>query len=146
MKADYINMAINFSILFLLIYLAFGINDLRRSLSRALSGDANMIRRENESLRYALSSMPEFSLLQVIQKNRRSTYDELANCTGLTKTKLRNYTKELLARGHVTIDKKTRPHQIVYLSTPWSTSEPEVQCTLEPISSTIQYEPRIERS
>ena len=32
MKADYINMAINFSILFLLIYLAFGINDLKRSV------------------------------------------------------------------------------------------------------------------
>ena len=35
MKADYINMAINFSILFLLIYLAFGINDLKRSVPAA---------------------------------------------------------------------------------------------------------------
>ena len=35
MKADYINMAINFSILFLLIYLAIGINDLKRSVPSA---------------------------------------------------------------------------------------------------------------
>ena len=35
MKADYINLAINFSILFLLIYLAFGINDLKRSVPSA---------------------------------------------------------------------------------------------------------------
>ena len=35
MKADYINMAINFSILFLLIYLAFGINDLKRPVPAA---------------------------------------------------------------------------------------------------------------
>jgi len=122
------------------------INDLRKSLSRALSGDANMIRRENESLRYTLASVPEFSLLQVIQKNRRSTYQELVESTGLTKAKLRKYAKELKARGHVTIDKKTRPHQIVYLSTPWSTPEPEVQCVLETTPGTLQYEPRIERS
>jgi len=122
------------------------INDLRKSLSRALSGDANMIRRENESLRYALASVPEFSLLQVIQKNRRSTYQELVEYTGLTKAKVRKYAKELKARGHVTIDKKTRPHQIVYLSTPWSTAEPEVQCVLETTPGTLQYEPRIERS
>ena len=122
------------------------INDLRKSLSRALSGDANTIRRENESLRYALASVPEFSLLQIIQKNRRSTYDQLVESTGLSKAKVRKYTKELMARGHVNIDKKTRPQQIVYLSTPWSTPEPEIQCTLETTLTPIQYEPRLEHS
>jgi hypothetical protein len=122
------------------------INDLRKSLSRALSGDANTIRRENESLRYALTSVPEFRLLEVIQKNRRSTYEQLVEYTGFTKAKLRKYTKELMARGHVNIDKKVRPHQIIYLSTPWSIPEPEFQCTLETTSAALQYEPRIERS
>ncbi|TFG32693.1 winged helix-turn-helix domain-containing protein [Candidatus Thorarchaeota archaeon] len=121
------------------------INDLRRSLSRALSGDANSIRRENESLRYALSTIPEFSLLKVIQKNRRSTFDQLAECTGLSKAKVRKYTKELVVRGHINVDKKSRPHQVIYLSTPWSAPEPEVQCTLETTPSPIQYEQRIER-
>ena len=122
------------------------INDLRKSLSRALSGDANTIRRENESLRFALISVPEFGFLQTIQKNRRSTYDQLVECTGLSKAKLRKMTKELMARGYVNIDKKSKPHQVVYLSTPWSTPEPEVQCTLETSPASVQYEHRIERS
>jgi hypothetical protein len=120
------------------------INDLRRSLSRALSGDANKIRRENEALRYAILSVPEFSLLQVIQKNRRSTYDQLTETTSLSKSKVRKYVKELVKRGHVHLDKKSRPHQIVYLSTPWSESEPEIQCTLETNNPSIMYESTIE--
>ena len=71
------------------------INDLRKSLSHALSGDANMIRRENEALRIALNSVPEFRLLKVIQKNRRSTYAQLMECTGFSKAKLRKLAKEL---------------------------------------------------
>ncbi|MGY5878689.1 MAG: hypothetical protein RTV31_00505 [Candidatus Thorarchaeota archaeon] len=121
------------------------IHDLRKSLSRALSGDANSIRRENESLRFALISVPEFGLLKIIQKNRRATYEQLMECTGLTKAKLRKYAKELMVRGHVHIDKKARPHQVVYLSTPWSTPEPEVQRTLEATPTPMQYEHRMER-
>ncbi|MHA1134871.1 MAG: winged helix-turn-helix domain-containing protein [Candidatus Thorarchaeota archaeon] len=124
------------------------INDLRKSLSRALSGDANNIRRENEALRIALLSVPEFGLLQLIQKNRRSTYDQLVETSGLTKAKVRKYAKELMARGYVHLDKKTRPHQIVYLSTPWSTPEPDLQCTLENENTQppVQYESRVQRS
>ena len=92
------------------------------------------------------SHMSEFGLLQTIQKNRRSTYDQLVECTGLSKAKLRKMTKELMTRGYVNIDKKSKPHQVVYLSTPWSTPEPEVQCTLETSPAPVQYEHRIERS
>jgi DNA-binding transcriptional ArsR family regulator len=122
------------------------INDLRKSLSRALSGDANTIRRENEALRTALLSIPEFGLLKFIQKNRRSTYEQLVEDTGLTKAKVRKHVKELMARGYVHVDKKARPHQIVYLSTPWSTPEPEIQRTLENSISPLHYETRIEHS
>ncbi|MGY5857876.1 MAG: winged helix-turn-helix domain-containing protein [Candidatus Thorarchaeota archaeon] len=122
------------------------INDLRKSLSRALSGDSSNIRRENEALRIALNSVPEFSLLQIIQKNRRSTYDQLADSTGLTKAKVRKYAKELMTRGYVHLDKKARSHQIVYLSTPWSTAEPDAQCTLENTQHPLHYESRIQRS
>ncbi|MHA1929413.1 MAG: hypothetical protein ACTSV2_12630 [Candidatus Thorarchaeota archaeon] len=122
------------------------INDLRKSLSHALSGDGNKIRRENEALRIALNSVPEFGLLKVIQKNRRSTYAQLMECTGFSKAKLRKFAKELMARGYVHVDKKARPHQIVYLSTPWCSPEPEIQCTLETVHSPMQYEKRIERS
>lgn len=122
------------------------INDLRKSLSRALSGDANKIRRENEALRVALNSVPEFELLKIIQKNRRSTYAQLIECTGLSKAKLRKLAKELMVRGYVHVDKKSRPYQIVYLSTPWSSPEPEIQRTLETSHPPMQYESRIERA
>ncbi|TFG99735.1 winged helix-turn-helix domain-containing protein [Candidatus Thorarchaeota archaeon] len=122
------------------------INDLRRSLSRALSGDASTIRRENEALRIALNSVPEFCLLQVIQKNRRATYDQLSDLSGISKVKVRKAAKELMARGYVHLDKKAKPHQIVYLSTPWSNPEPDLQCTLESSQPPLHYEQRIERS
>lgn len=122
------------------------INDLRRSLSRALSGDTNTIRRENEALRVAITSVPEFNLLKVIQRNRRSTYAQLEEGTGLSKAKIRKYAKELMARGYVQMDKKARPHQIVYLSTPWSIPEPEVQGTLETTQEQIRYQEQIPRS
>ncbi|TFH02409.1 MAG: winged helix-turn-helix domain-containing protein, partial [Candidatus Thorarchaeota archaeon] len=89
------------------------ITDLRSSLSRALSGDANKIRRENESLRDTLLSVPEFGLLQIIQKNGRSTYDQLVGSTDYSKAKLRKLVKELIARGYVHLDKNTKPQQII---------------------------------
>jgi len=119
------------------------INDLRRSLSRALSGDTNNIRRENEALRTALTSIPEFSLLKVIQKNRRSTYAQLEESTGLAKAKIRKYSKELMARGYAYVDKKARPHQIVYVSTPWSIPEPEIQSTLENTQQRLEFQEHI---
>ena len=121
------------------------INDLRKSLPRALSGDASNVRRENEALRIALLSVPEFGLLRVIQKNGRSTYTQLVESTGLTKPKLRKFVKELMARGYVHVDKKARPHQIAFLSTPWSTPEIELQSTLETPLPPVKYEGRIQR-
>lgn len=122
------------------------INDLRKSLSRALSGDSNTIRRENEALRIALNSIPEFNLLQIIQKNRRATYDQLADLSGISKAKVRKYSKDLMARGYVHLDKIAKPHQIVYISTPWSNPEPDFQCTLETSQPPFHYAQRIERS
>jgi DNA-binding MarR family transcriptional regulator len=107
------------------------INDLRSSLTHALSGDANSIRRENEALRIAIHSVPEYGLLEIIRKNRRSSYDQLADFTGFNKAKVRKLIKELKTRGYVSIDSKTKPHSVVFLSCPWSASEPEIQHTLE---------------
>jgi DNA-binding MarR family transcriptional regulator len=107
------------------------INDLRSALTRALSGDANAIRRENETLRSAIISVPEYNLLETIRRIRRVSYDELTERTDLTKAKLRKHVKELKNRGYVAIDKKTKPHSIIFLSCPWSASEPEIQYTLD---------------
>ena len=107
------------------------INDIRASLTRALSGDANCIRRENEALRLALASVPEYSLLEVIRKNRRSSYDQLAGETGMSKAKLRKLVGELIPRGYAALDKKAKPHSIVFLSSPWSGNQSDIQDTLE---------------
>ena len=42
------------------------ISDLRDEIGRLLSGDENEMRRENESLRAAIDSIPEFKLLKII--------------------------------------------------------------------------------
>jgi hypothetical protein len=120
------------------------INDLRISLSRALSGDANAIRRENESLRTAISSVPEYYLLDFIRKNRRSSYDELSDRTGLSKVKLRKLVKELKNRGYVAIDTKTKPHSVIFLSCPWTSSEPDLQQTLDSKQESFQTHSRIQ--
>jgi hypothetical protein len=96
------------------------INDLRDEIGRLLSGDENTIRRENESLRAAIDSIPEFKLLKVIQKARRTDYDELSKVTSDKKPLLRKSVKGLMKKGYVTIDKKSRPHTIIYLTAPWT--------------------------
>ena len=96
------------------------IQDLRREMSQLLSRDENAIRRENGSLRVALDSIPEFRLLKVIQRNRRIDYKQLTEITGEKKTTVRKLEKELMKRGYVNIDKKSRPHAITFLSAPWS--------------------------
>jgi len=107
------------------------INDLRKSLTRALSGEANIVRRENESLRAAIHSIPEFNLLEIIQKHKRFTYEELMEESSLSKAKIRKLVKNLTASGYVHIDKKTRPHTIIHVSTPWLRTDDDYQITLE---------------
>ena len=119
------------------------INDLRNSLSRALSGDANTIRRENEALRLAIISVPEYGLLEIIRKNKRISYDQLTDVTGFSKAKSRKLVKELMTRGYAAVDKKTKPHSIIFLSCPWSASEPEIQHTLDTKQETLILSNRI---
>lgn len=111
------------------------INDLRNALTRALSGDENSLRRENESLIQALSTIPEFELLKVIEGERRTNYDDLSKSTGIRKAKLRKFVKDLTARGYIAVDKKARPHAIIYLSAPWSGRMVQGQDVLEPVQS-----------
>ena len=95
------------------------INDLRDEISRLLSGDENAMRRENESLRAAIDSVPEFKLLKIIQRSRRTDYKQLEKDSGEKKSVLRKLVKELMKKGYVNVDKKSRPHAIIYLTAPW---------------------------
>ncbi|MHA1902331.1 MAG: winged helix-turn-helix domain-containing protein [Candidatus Thorarchaeota archaeon] len=93
--------------------------DLRNTLGRVLESDEEGIRQENESLRYAIKTVPEFELLNIIRKMSKASYTEIAKASGLKKGKVTLYVKALMARGHVQINKKTRPHSVVFLSAPW---------------------------
>lgn len=119
------------------------INDLRKSLTRALSGNNNSIRRENEAMRTAIGSIPEFALLEIIQKNKRSSYDDLEQDSGLSKSVIKKLVKNLSSQGYVNVDKKSKPHAIVHISTPWLIADDNFQCTLEvsSISQVTQMRP-----
>ncbi len=95
------------------------IADLRRTVTLALSGDENEVRRENDALRTAIMTMPEFTVLAVLQKHKRASYDVLSEELMLKKSKVRKYAKGLVEKGYASIDKKSRPHSVVYLSAPW---------------------------
>jgi hypothetical protein len=107
------------------------INDLRDEISRLLSGDENAMRRENESLRLAIDSIPEFKLLKVIQRSRRTNYKELEANSGEKKSVIRKLTKELMKKGYVNVDKKSRPHAIIYLTAPWIQKDSQHQKSFE---------------
>ncbi|OLS31055.1 MAG: hypothetical protein ThorAB25_05720 [Candidatus Thorarchaeota archaeon AB_25] len=103
------------------------VNDLRNEISRLLSGDENVLRRENESLRMAIDSIPEFKLLKVIQRSRRTNYKELEANSGEKKSVIRKLVKELMKKGYVNVDKKSRPHAIIYLTAPWTQKDSQHQ-------------------
>lgn len=96
------------------------IQDLRAEISRLLADDENAIRRENESLHAAIDSIPEFNLLKVIQRYHRIDYKQLTQITGDKKSVIRKLVKELMKKGYVNVDKKSRPHAIAFLCAPWS--------------------------
>ncbi|MHA1960602.1 MAG: helix-turn-helix domain-containing protein [Candidatus Thorarchaeota archaeon] len=96
------------------------ITDLRETLGRALSGDESSIRRENEAMRSTLLMFPEFCLLTVVRQLGKATYDELAAASEVKKRKLRTLVKSLAQKGFVKIEKKPRPHRVVFVSSPWT--------------------------
>ncbi len=95
------------------------INDLRNSLASATSGDEGLIRKENIILREAIMSIPEFRLLEHIRLKGRGSYNEIAQISGMKAQQIRKLAKPLMQKGFITIDKKTRPHSVVFLNAPW---------------------------
>ncbi len=95
------------------------INDLRASLAEASSGDEGRIRRENSILRRAIMTVPEYKILEHIRVLGRGSYKEIAKSSGESVGNVRKMVKILMKRGHVNLDKKSRPHCIVFLNAPW---------------------------
>ncbi len=95
------------------------INDLRSSLAVVTSGDEGMIRRENDRLRKTLLAIPEFKLLETLRSLGRGSYNELAKASGFKTADVRKHTKSLMQKGFVAVDRKSRPHKVIFLSAPW---------------------------
>lgn len=106
--------------------------DLRDTVARSLSGDENSLRRENELLRSALLTVPEFRLLDVIRTEGRSTYDVLSKKMRMTKPKVQRLAKCLAQSGYIHVDKKSKPQSVVFLSAPWQTRQVVGELTEEP--------------
>ncbi len=117
------------------------INDLRSSLSLANSGNEGLIRKENEALRHALLREPEFHLLESLRVLGRESYESLSKASGQKKSLVRRHCKKLVESGYIAINKKSRPHQVIFISAPWrskratsSGSSEAPQLRLDPIS------------
>ena len=96
------------------------IADLRTKLARLMSGDENLMKHENESLREAILTLPEFKLLESLQLMHGGSYSEISEVVGIKTAAVRKQVKLLVERGYVRIDKTTRPHTVLFMSAPWS--------------------------
>ena len=96
------------------------INDLRESYARAISRDGSSIRQENETLIQAIKSVPMFKLLATLQDIRVTNYKELTKKTGMKRSDVRKYIQELVESSYASLDKSKKPHEITFVSAPWS--------------------------
>ena len=95
------------------------ISDLENEISEILTADGKSIQRENRNLRQALSMFKEFTVLKSIQGLGVTDYEGLSKSSGVKKGRLRKHVKWLCEQGFVVVDKKKRPHQIIFLHAPW---------------------------
>jgi DNA-binding MarR family transcriptional regulator len=116
------------------------ISKLQAELSRLISSDEEGVLRENDALRSVVLNLPEYQLLCIIQQSRGGTYADLSARSSIKKGKVQKYIKMLAERGHVIIDRKSRPHRVLFVDTPWNPNptgsisdyHPEVQQALHP--------------
>ena len=93
--------------------------------------------RENDALRSVVLNLPEYQLLCVIQQCRGGTYADLSVKSKVKKGKVQKYVKMLAERGHVIIDRKSRPHRVIFVDTPW---EPN------PTGNIVEYHPEAKQA
>ncbi len=113
------------------------IGDLRTRMARLMMGNENTIRQENESLREAILTLPEFKLLEDLQLMKEASYQELSKTAGIKPAVVRKRVKLLVERGYARVDKTTKPHTVCFMSAPWSrsvcTSHSIMQSTCSPV-------------
>jgi DNA-binding MarR family transcriptional regulator len=116
------------------------ISKLKTENTRLLSMDEEGVFRENDALRSVVLNLPEYQLLCVIQQSKGGTYADLSARSKVKKGKVQKYVKMLADRGHVIIDRKSRPHRVLFVDTPWEPSptalstpyHPDLETALRP--------------
>lgn len=103
------------------------IADLRESITRALSGDENAAKRQNEALFAAVMSVPEYRLLEIIRGYGVATYEQLVSATGQKRAVITKHVKGLAAKGYLAVERVSRRQTIRFLSAPWMNTCSEIQ-------------------
>ena len=108
------------------------ISKLQAEISRLLSSDEEGVLRENDALRSVVLNLPEYQMLCIIQQVRTGTYADISTKSKVTKAKVQKYVRSLAERGHVMIDRKSRPHRVLFIDTPWEPSPTALSNQIHP--------------
>ncbi|MFW9967301.1 MAG: hypothetical protein ACFFEA_09125 [Candidatus Thorarchaeota archaeon] len=108
------------------------IGRLKAKITTLLSSDEEGVLRENDALRSVVLNLPEYQLLCVIHQARGGTYADISMKSKVAKSKVRKYVKILAERGHVIIDRKSRPHRVLFVDTPWDGSLGSISTDFHP--------------
>jgi hypothetical protein len=98
------------------------ISDLKMTLDDFASNDKFSVQIENQMLKKAIFSIPNFQVLQALQNLAHCSYSKLSEITGHSKRELKKIMKLLCELGYVEIDKGKRPHVIKFISAPWNSN------------------------
>ena len=96
------------------------ISDLKMTLDDFTSNDEFSVHIENQMLKKAIFSVPDFRVLQALQNLEQCSYSQLSERTGHNKRELKKIMKLLCELGYTEIDKGKRPHVIKFISAPWN--------------------------
>ena len=83
--------------------------------------------------------MPEFQLLTIIQNERRASYGLLSELSGAKKGKVRKFVKTLVESGFCHVDKKSRPHAVIFDLAPWNTNGSPGHQTIQ-LQNTVSFQ------
>ncbi len=75
--------------------------------------------RRNRILKELLEAVPQFKILEIIEKTKADNYTTLSKATGYSNTAIRNYISELEEGGFIIVDRSRKPFMLKIAKTPW---------------------------
>ena len=77
------------------------------------------IARRHRILKVLLLAVPQFKILEIIEKTKADNYSTLSKATGYSNTAIRNYISELEEDGFIIVDRSRKPFMLKIAKTPW---------------------------